>query len=310
MDGGDAWVIIEAKPLYHQHASQQLTREVIDTVAATGASKVALIMVGADLGGHPDQAAWEQQIKSELYARRLEANVGLAYSSWAQLGACIESCGNASPEWAAYAEDVVRHLKSKALLGYKGVDVFEGLIEFNLATVIEGYNRVILAARQFFLALHRSERFLALGLQPRGSRGFEMLRDDPSSVITQYPDWFTTSTMISPYSHPNWQAGAGALAGFFFDETDAYLVTGAFVAPTMADFAVTFAESENVELDELNSAILRQAGAPEVATPAKGRKNEFRYGSRVWSGSHATADMEWTLVGLEQVVSLLNGKTR
>jgi hypothetical protein len=305
VDGEDSWVIIEAKPSYQQHVAAQLAREVIDTVAATGASHVTLVMIAADLGEPPELEAWEQHIKAKLAESGLGAKMRLAYSSWADLGAWIEACGEVSSEWAAYAADVLQQLRSKALLGYKGVDVFQGLSEISVVTVIEGYNRVVLAARQFFLALHGSSGFQALGLQPPAHKGFEMLRDDTSSVITQDPDWFTTTTMISPYRHPAWAYGTGAFAGFFFDDDDAYIVAGAFAGTGLANFALSFGYSEEVALDALTNEILKSTGAPQLDTASTGGGIEFRYGARIWSDSQAAEDIEWTLTALNDAVGLL-----
>lgn len=306
VDGGDSWVIVEAKPSYQQHAASQLSREVIDTVAATGASHVTLIMVAADLGEPPEREAWEQHIRAKLAESGLGAKMRLAYSSWADLGAQIEACGQASSAWAAYAADVLQQLRNKALLGYRGVDVFQGLSEINVATVIEAYNRLVLAARQFFLQLHGSPGFQALGLQPRGHKGFEMLRDDTSSVITQDPDWFTITTMISPYRHSGWPDGIGAFAGFFFDDDEASIVTGAFAGSGFDNFALSFGYSEDVALDELKNELL-QGAAQQLDAASKGGAIEFRYGTRIWSDSHPGDDIQWTLTGLEEAVSLLNG---
>jgi hypothetical protein len=281
VDGGDSWVIIEAKPSYQQQAAAQLTRDVLDTVSATGASQVILIMVAADLGEPPERDAWEQHIRAKLAESGLGADMRLAYSSWADVGAQIEACGEASSAWGAYASDVLQQLRSKALLGYKGVDVFQGLTQIDVATVIEGYNRVVLAARQFFLALHGSSGFQALGLQPPGHKGFEMLRDDTPSVITQDPDWFTTTTMISPYRHPAWPGGTGAFAGFFFDDADAYIVTGAHAGPGLANFALSFGYSEEVALDVVANEILKGTVAPQLDTASRGGGIEFRYGASV-----------------------------
>lgn len=301
VDGGNSWVIIEAKPLYKQHEPGQLGREVVDTVRATGAKRATVIMVGADLGVPRAYEAFETEVRQRLGAHDVgPIELQLAYSSWAQLGAHVEACGHAAPEWRTYSDDVLEQLKTKALLGYNGLDVFEGLEEVNAATVVAGYNRVVLAARQFFLTLHDSTRFQALGMRPPGSKDFEMLRDDPSTVLTQYEDWFTTWTLLAPYRHPDWSDGQGAFAGFFFDDEGAYLVAGAFIAPSMSDFAVTFSESADVKVNELQNPSLRDAVASELDGASVGRKNEFRYGSRTWSDSTPKDDIEWTLGCLAQ----------
>jgi hypothetical protein len=66
------------------------------------------------------------------------------------------------------------------------------------AAVVAEFNRIVLAVRQLLLALHGQSRFEKLGLQPRRGDGFEMLRDNPSLVLTQSQGWFEISTMISP----------------------------------------------------------------------------------------------------------------
>jgi hypothetical protein len=302
-EGSPCWVIVEAKPQYMQHTADQLSREVIDTVRGTGALRVALIMVGAYLGPPAERQEWESSIRRQLHESGLPGvNAELFYSSWARLGAHVEHCGHTHSDWAAYAEDVLTHLQDKGLLGYKGPPMFEGLDGLSVPNVIEGYNRVILAARQFFLALHGESRFQALGLRPLGTKGFEMLRDDPSSVLTQYQDWFTTTTLISPYTRAGWSADRGTFAAFFFDQDGAYLVAGAFSAATRADLAATFAESD--ESQELTNEHLRDTAAPDLDTTSVGGQNQFRYAARNWGAGSPTEDVEWTLGCLEAAASI------
>jgi hypothetical protein len=291
----NTWVIIEAKPHYHQHIATQLIREAVDTARHTGATRVALIMVGADLGGPAERPVWEEQINEVLGESIGGVSAQLAYSSWARLGLHIWRCGEAAPLFGRYAEDVLEHLRIKALLGYNGAPVFEGLETMSVPNVVQGFNRVVRSARQFFLALHSDSRFQAAGFRPIGNRGFEMLSDATSSVVTQYEDWFMTSTLVSPYSNTIWKSGQGAFAGFYFDDEEAYLVGGAFCTPAQGPFAFAFGESEDLAIADLSDAGLRGSVAPELDQASRGRQYEFRYGTRIWGTGKPEEDLEWTL---------------
>jgi hypothetical protein len=140
-DGRPLWVIVEAKAGYAQHTSEQIKREVVDTARderarAQGASRIAVIMVGANLRNpYDDLEMWRADIAAELAAEQVsDVEANISYSSWDQLGEHIRSCGRSKPEWAAYAQDVVGQLNAEGLLGYKGAPVFDGLRASRLAT--------------------------------------------------------------------------------------------------------------------------------------------------------------------------------
>lgn len=301
------WIVIEAKPHYHQHVATQLVREAVDTARHTGATRLALIMIGADLGAPAETPAWEQQINSFLEQRIGGVSAQLAYSSWARLGMHIERYGIASPLFGRYADDVVEHLRSKALLGYNGAPMFEGLDSMNVPNVVAGFNRVVRSARQFFLALHSDSRFKVAGFAPIGNKGFEMLSDATSSVVTQYEDWFMTSTLVSPYSNPIWESGRGAFAGFYFDDEEAYLVAGAFSTPAPGAFAFAFGESEDLAITDLTDTALRESTAPELDQASRGRQHEFRYGTRIWSTGKPAEDLDWALACLSAAGTIWSG---
>jgi hypothetical protein len=114
VDYGDSWIIVEAKPLYKQRVLVRLSREVIDTLRGTTAAQATVIMVGADLDAPGEYHTFDSEPRRELGEHRLGAvDVTVAYSSWAQLSAYIEACGEAAPEWKPYADDVLQQLKPR-----------------------------------------------------------------------------------------------------------------------------------------------------------------------------------------------------
>jgi hypothetical protein len=74
----------------------------------------------------------------------------------------------------------------------------------------------------------------------------------------------------------------------------------------MVNFALTIAYSEDVGPAELETDLLAGTAGLQLDTAAKGGGNEFRYGMRRASDSHAKVDIAWTLTGLEQAVGLLS----
>jgi hypothetical protein len=123
-------------------------------------------------------------------------------------------------------------------------------------------------------------------------------------VLTRHEDWFTTWTLIAPYVHEGWSAGRGTFAGFFFDDDEAYLVAGAFAAPTMTDFAVAFSESVDVNPDGLKNPSLGGGDASALDRASIGKKNEFRYAAHVWRDSKPKENVEWTVGCLEAAIAL------
>jgi hypothetical protein len=209
-DGSPIVVIIEAKPGYGQHEEQQLSREVLDTVHAEDARRLVLIMVGADIGSPPEMPDWQAAVASTMSERGLaDVQIEWHYSSWARLGRHIESCATADPAWSSYSDDVLTQLRLRGLLGYMGGPMFDDLEGLTVVNAVHAFNRTVLAARQFFLALVGQPRFAGLGLAPVGGKSFTMLRDDGSRALTQDEDYFQITTLMMPARKPTWADGSG-----------------------------------------------------------------------------------------------------
>jgi hypothetical protein len=304
-DGQPLLVVIESKLGAGQHGFEQLVREAIDTAHATGAERLAVVMVGADIGMPPQTEGWELAIAKALVGEGLEGvDIMLRYSSWARLGHWIEACAAASPEWSTYAEDVVAQLYRHGQLGYKGAPVFDDLDGLSVVNAVEAVNRTTKQARQFFLALTGHTRFGALGLKPL-SRSFEMLRDGGGTrSLNQEEDWFTTSTLLSPFRKPEWDPRAGVFAAFYLaadDEPD--LNAGLFWADPARDFQYGFAWSETVDESELESIAEVGSGSPMLAEITASSNTEWRYATRSWRSGDPDGDVDWTLDVLEAASS-------
>ena len=121
-------VVIEVKPGYGMHAIEQIRREVVDVASAHASSRVACIMVGADLSRPATTSGWETEVETAVAVHASHTvDVELYYSSFADAGRVITQVGISRPEWAEYAEDVVAQLRRKALIGYEGAPMFDDL---------------------------------------------------------------------------------------------------------------------------------------------------------------------------------------
>jgi hypothetical protein len=307
-DGSPLLVVVEVKPGYGQHTLDQVKREIVDTINDARPERVALIMVGADLGEPPALETWRTKIAGELAARDLAAiSFELRYSSWARLGRHIEKCGAGDSPWSAYAEDVLRQLRSRELLGYKGAPVFDN-DEITIPLLVTAFNRTVLAARQFFLALVGQPRFSKLGLLPVGGKSFTMLRDDGSGALTALEDYFQVSTLMIAGRKADWPTGAGVYAAVWLDEDDdAELQVGAFAADSLTELAYAYSDSTEVDPGELESATLREAGDARLPELAASATKEFRYARRTWRPGDEDADIEWALAGIEAAANLWDG---
>ena len=293
-DGGNLLVIVEVKPGLGMHTFEQISREVVDVTTAERAPRVALIMIGADLGEPAEVSAWRSELATTLREHALDsAHVEMHYSSWRDVGHAIEACGREHAEWRAYAADVVAHLRFQGLLGYDGGPVFDDLEELNVVNAVEAYNRTIRAARQLLLALHAQQRFQEASFLPF-LRTFALVRDGTSSAITQHEDFFTTTVALSPYRKAHWPAGAGVFVAFdLAADEEPQLLAGAFHASSTDELVWSFATAEGAD-DIVNENLARtdKAMLPYVNV---GRHTEWVAATRPWRAGDAAADVAWAL---------------
>lgn len=308
--GGQLVITVEAKRVPGGHELPQLVREAVDTAVATNAQRLAVIVVGVDVGQPPQLPEWQLAIKVGLERHGLgHVQLELRYSSWAQLGKCIEAAAVSGPPLTIYASDVLAQMTRRGLLGYKGAPMADDLAKLTIPNAFELVNRTITQARQFFLALSGHTRFIALGLGPAGS-SYQMLRDGaPTRALNQEEGWFSTTTLLSHFRKPDWHTGAGAFAAFYVatEEDPPYLVAGAYRALSIpSDIQYAFAWSQNGVRDKLQSVTLRDASAPlltEFGFSEYG-KTDWRYAVRTWEPGDPDGDVDWTLNALETTVEL------
>ena len=302
---GELVVAVEAKRLPHGHDLEQLVREAADTATATNAERLALIMVGVDIGEPHQLYEWERAIRAALVDHGLGAVVELHYSSWAQLGRHIEALAIEGEPLAIYAQDVLAQMALNGLLGYKGAPVALEGKQLNIPNAFELVNNTIKQARQFFLALTEDSEFANLGLTPV-SGSHLMLRDGGATrSLNQTEGWFVTTTLFAHFRKPTWAENAGAFAAFFLqtEEDHPYLVAGGYSAQTLTDIQYSFAWSEEVDRNQLANVVLQDADAPLLDTFSVHNGTAWRYATRSWKPGTPDEDLQWTLQTLRQAVA-------
>lgn len=293
-DGAPLTVVIEVKPGYGMLQLGQICREVVDTASATGAARIACVMVGADLGPPMHLGAWlddvTRSLREHLPDQTVEAE--LRYASFASLGQAARECADRRPEWRAYADDVVAQLRQKGLLGYDGAPMLEDLDGLTIPNVVEGFNRSILAARDFFLQLHGQPRFADLGLSPYQA-AHKMLRDGGSEVPSQPVKWFKTTVAMCLYKRHGWAPTRVVFACFDLlgrDSSHADLCVGA--SDVTGSHTYGFAKAEPDQ--DLAHPVLSGA-APELPETKAGPDGQWRFDRRPWTPGHADEDIDWAL---------------
>jgi len=294
-DGAPLTIVIEVKPGYSMFDVDQLSREMIDVAHAMGTRRVALVMVGADLGPPLSSIGWEERIRREAEATLpFPIEVSLHYSSFAELGRVVENCGRDHSEWSAYAADVTAQLRRKGLMGYEGAPMFDDLEGLTVPNAVEVYNRTVLAARQFLLQLHGQQAFVDLNLKPPPGWNYRMLRDDPSMTLTEDEIWFTTTVLLCQYDHDEFPVGTRAFVAFDLvgaDGETADLLAGQVTCSTLDDLGAGWF-----------SAAIRER-IPDEDPPWSERSTfrsaTWRFDRRPWHPGRPREDVTWTLARLE-----------
>jgi hypothetical protein len=306
-DGRPLVLVIEAKPGYGQHTIDQVSREIVDTINGTNTLRLALIMIGADLGDPPEMDEWRTAVTTDLAARGIRnVQVELRYSSWARLGHHIQSCAEAEPSWSSYAHDVLTQLRLRELLGYNGGPVFDDLEGLTISTATTAFNRTVLAARQLFLAIVGQPRFSRLGIKPLGGKNFTILRDDGSSSLYAHEDYFQVSTLMIAGRRSTWPEGAGVFVAVWLGDEEAELNVGAFSATPLVNLAYGYGESDQVEPSELEIAALRDASDEvlPVLAATEEKDKEWRLARRPWRSGTPETDVDWAVNGIEAAVKI------
>jgi len=313
-DGEPLHIIVESKPGYGMHETDQLVREVVDAAHEAPAARIALIAIGADLGVSEAQCAeWQLAVDAGLRAHGPPGTVATVhYSSWAQLGKYVRACGEADQAFQRYSADVLTQLRSKALLGYDGAPALEGLDEkLNVVNAFEVVNRSASAARQFFLLLHEQPSFasLRLGAYWRRNGKFEMRRTGTSTALTQDEYWFHTSMFMSAYRPADVADGYGAYVAFYFADgsDEPKLQAGAFHT-TGNELLAEYDWSEDVE--RFQETCLSNLETEDLPRKAAGPNSEWRYDERPWLLGESEADVAWTIKRLRSAADLLRSAPR
>jgi hypothetical protein len=294
-DVGRLRVVVEVKPGYGMHTIEQVTREVIDVAAPGRAPRIVLVMIGADLGPPREMIDWPERVAAAVTTRGFEASTETRYSSFAQIGTAIDRCGAEHPEWARYATDVTAQLKRKGLLGYGGAPMLDDLDRLTLRNSVEAFNRIIRAARQFFLQLHEHPAFLATGLQPdtgadeNGYLSARMQRDGRADALTKAEDMFQTQIFVSLYRHPELAGDDRVFVAFDLvnDPNQIRLIAGHWrgYKPGEASLRRLVAALAQPDASTIKTRL--------PATRASDAGMAWTYTGRPWQPNHASSDIEW-----------------
>lgn len=302
-EDGPFTVVVEVKPGYGMMGPDQICREVVDVASSSDASRVACLMIGADLGAPMDLVKWKGQIEESLrtHLSGREVGVELKYASFASLGRAIRDCGQQVPVLSRYADDVLAKLRRKGLLGYDGTPMLDDLDGLTIPNAVEAFNRSIRAAREFFLQLHSQPRFTALGLQPYWAE-HRMVRNGGSQVPTQPVEWFDTTVVIALYKTASWDPKRAVFICFDLlgdGREDADLCAGA-CAVTNPSVSYAFAQGERGAV--LANPVLQ--GADAMSETLAGPGSQWRFARRPWKPGHGEEDIRWTLARLSEAIRI------
>lgn len=302
-DGQSLLVVVECKPAYGQHTAEQLAREAVDSARARKVERVAVVLVGADLGAPADMAAWEAHARDELAANGLgDVAVELRYSSWRDTARAVAHAAQADPAWAAYADDVLSRLRAKGVLDYQGAPVIDDLEGLTLTNAVEVVHRIMRTFRLLALTVHGHPRVTEMGLKPFNG-GHALLRDGRSTGLPGQPEFFENNVLLVPYAPPDWPNGHGVFfAAWLTGEDGPHLEVGAFfIDAGRGELPWQFAGAQPV--DELQSGRLEDLHGSALPTLAKSRLAEFVYAERRWVPGDGDADVEWIIDGLGAALS-------
>jgi len=299
--GGPMLVVIENKVSDAAHFLEQISREVVDAANSRGAKRVALIMIGPDLGSPYPLKSWEAEIREALGKYGLpRVRPRVYYSSWASLGKHIER--SSSTAFGRYASDVVEQLKRRGLMGYEGAPMLDDL-EMSVTNAVRAYNRIIVAARQLCRDLIRQPSLAALKLGPWGTTNYKLSTDGTSRALSQPQEYFEVSTLACCFRRDAWRSRQGVFIAMYLGNDEPELAAGAF-ASLRSDVAWAFAVSDELAPGDARDEFLAMNRAPDLPYLTGAPDSTFRYASRPWLTAESEGDVPWALKMLKAAVAL------
>lgn len=295
-------VVVEVKPGSDMHRLEQIRREALDTATHSGSSRVAVVMVGADLGPTASTETWPTDLAAQAATLNPAVEVEVGYSSFALIGETITAAGWADAAWKPYADDVIAQLKRKGLLGYEGAPMLDDLEGLTLLNAVETFNRIIASARHFYLQLHKDTGFLAKGLRhDTGGPSItapRMLRDGGTDQITRPEATFKTKVILSLYTHSDLDTQSRIFVAFDLvprESNEIQLLAG----------LMHYTAGNPLDLRRLPSALMSthvDASWPELPYIGGTTSSFWRYDRRDWQPNRAADDITWTLTRIAQAL--------
>jgi hypothetical protein len=209
-DGSPLLVVIEVKPDEGAQSLAQLRREAVDVAAATGAGRVAVVMLDAGLGPPPEMVIWTAALTAEvpeLLGR--PCALELRHSSFRQVAATLAEAGRRDLTWAAYAEDVTGQLRRKGLTGYDGAPIIDEEVEMGLREAAEAFNVATRQTRELALAVCSHPRWHAAQLAPTAT----LHRGANTAVLPGSASWFEQRAFLVVSRVPDGPKGAHVVFG-------------------------------------------------------------------------------------------------
>lgn len=294
---GPLTVVVEVKLEIGMQTIGQLSREVVDVTTHTGAARIALITVDPDPGNSTSVSNAEEQVRERVRAHSGEVEAQIYHSSFAELGQVIAAAGKQNTDWKPYADDVTHQLRNAELLGYQGAAMLDDLEPLTLGGVVEAYNRIVAAARNFYLELHQHNGFRANRLEPDlgpgDSPGPRMLRDGRTDRLTRPAASFHSRVILGVYRHPDLDQRSRLFVAFDLSPRDS---SGIELLAGRWDY-----ESDNLAANAttFSTALTRETRLADPHAQLQFRAwagvSRWNYDRRRWQPGRPTEDLDWTI---------------
>ena len=303
---GPLKVVVEVKPGIGMQTVEQLSREIIDVATVTGATRVVLVAVDADLGASASTSDWQRQVIDRVHTHGLAVDVWIHPSPFSLIGEVIAAAGKQNPDWKPYADDVTAQLKRKGLLNYQGAPMLDDLETLTLGDAVEAFNRITAAVRQFYLQLHQHGAFVANRLQPDSGQGDSssprMLRDGRTDKLHRPQNSFTSKVILSVYRHPDLQASSRLFVAFDLiartrSEIDMLAGRWDYQSDNLNANATTFATA-------LSRETALAAAHPQFPFQMWAGLSRWTYDRRTWQPGSPDEDIDWAISHMAAAVAL------